>query len=288
MKIHGSFNNFGSILATKSDYEKCLRNLHEGVAGSILKSILATKAIVYIGYSFGDEDFQQIHSFVSNEMKGFSRQSYIVTLDKNNLDEFIKYNLIPIETDGTYFISIIKEHSVHKNITLPDILYDHASCMHGLVFVAHEELYNKYNCVKNPEIIYCACYQDGAMHAYERILSLRNTGKYSCECIFIRTVETYKKLIKECRHRKQYGDVAYLEGYLYAHMQTLFFVKKEKLELPLFYAYGYKGEIMNFKEYKKIFKEIPGFHKSSYICAQKIVKKHNKGGEFVFHHPAHL
>jgi NAD-dependent SIR2 family protein deacetylase len=50
-KIHGSINNFGSIIATKKDYAKCLKNLHKGIAGSILKSVLATKTIVFIGYS---------------------------------------------------------------------------------------------------------------------------------------------------------------------------------------------------------------------------------------------
>lgn len=290
LKIHGSFNNFGSIVATKSDYKKCLRNLHRGIEGSILKSILATKTVVYIGYSFDDDDFQQIYSFVSKEMKGFSRQAYIVTLNEMNLDRFAEYNLIPIVTDGTYFISIIKEHSIHKNKTLPDVLYKYAYYMNKLVSIAHEELYSKYNCGKNPEIIYCACYQDGAIHAYDRILALRNSGRYSCECEFFRTIKIYKKLIKEYRHRKQYTDVAYMEGYLYAHMLTLLFIKEKKeiLEFPLFYAYGYKEEILNFKEYNKIFKEIPNFHKSAYILAQKIIKKLNKGGELFFHHPAHL
>jgi hypothetical protein len=223
-------------------------------------------------------------------MKGFSRQAYIVTLDEMNLDRFAEFKLIPIVTDGAHFISIIKEHSVHENYTLPDFLYEYVYYMKKLVLKAHEELHSKYNCVKNPEIIYCAFYQDGAIHAYERMLALRNSGRYSCECEFLRTVVKYKKLIKEYRHRKQYEDVAYMEGYLYAHMLTLLFIKheKEEWELPLFYAYGYKGEIMNFREYKKIFKEITNFHKSAYIRAQKSIKKLNKGGEFIMHHPAHL
>ncbi len=291
LKIHGSFNNFGSIVATRSDYKKCLKNLHKGIMGGILKSILATKTVVYIGYSFSDEDFQQIYSFVSKEMKGLSRQSYIVTLDKKNSGKFLKYGLIPIETDGTYFISIIKEHSVHKNRTLPDILYDYAFIMQKLISCAHEELHKKYNCVKNPEIIYCAFYQDGARHAYERIMALRNTGKYSCPCEIIGIVKEYKKFIKEYRHDKRYGDVAYVEGYLYAHMILLLSIEypaDKKIKFPLFYAYGYKGDTLDFKQYKRIFKKIPKFHKSAYIHAKRIVKNSNKGGEFIMSHAAHL
>ncbi|MFA5251017.1 MAG: SIR2 family protein [Phycisphaerae bacterium] len=290
LKIHGSFNNFGSIVATKSDYKECLKNLRKGIMGSVLKSILATKTIVYIGYSFGDEDFQQIYSFVSKEMKGLSRQSYIVTLDKKNLGRFFKYGLTPIETDGTYFISIIKQHSVHKNITLPDIIYDCAYYMRKIMSCAHEQLHKKYNCVKNPEIMYCAYYQDGAMHAYDRIMALRNTGRYSCTCEFIKTSEVYKKLLKDYRHNKRYEDVAYIKGYLYAHMILLLSIKcpDKKLKLPLFYAYGYEGDIFNLKEYNKIFSKIPKFHKGAYVLAKKIIKKCNRGGKFVMHHPAYL
>lgn len=290
LKIHGSINNFGSIIASKSDYDKCLEDLHKNVIGSVLKTILATKTVVFIGYSFSDEDFQQIYSFVCEEMNGFSRQAYIVTLDKDNLDKFKNYNLIPIVTDGTYFISIIKGYSVHNHRSLPDDLYDFASILCKKLWYAHNKLCEGYNVVQNPEIIYCGYYQDGAIHAFERISALRNKGKYSCECEFLNTIDVYKKLRKDYLRNKRYGDVAYIDGYVNAHKLLFVLLKlpEKKPKMPLFYAYGYEGEIFTFKDYKKIFKRIPKLNKSAYRNAERIVKKHDKGGEFVLHHPAYL
>jgi hypothetical protein len=289
LKIHGSINKLGSLIATTEDYKKSLKELHKGLLGSFLKSILATKTIIYIGYSFSDEDFKQIHSFINKEMKGLSRQAYIVTLDKANLAKFRELNLIPIVTDGTHFISVVKDHSVHKHRTLPDVLYGYAYYMHGIVIQAYNKLYKEYDVEKYPEIIYCGFYQDGLAHAYERIMALRNTGRYSCSCEFTNTVELYKKYVKEFRGKKRYQDVAYIEGYLYAHMQLLFLIEFPdiKFPLPLYYAYGY-GQILNFNEYKKLIKKLPTFHKSANRMVQRIVKRMSKGEKIVFHHPAHL
>jgi hypothetical protein len=54
-KIHGSINNLGSIVATTEDYEECYERLQTGILGSSLKMMLATKTILYIGYSFSDQ-----------------------------------------------------------------------------------------------------------------------------------------------------------------------------------------------------------------------------------------
>lgn len=290
LKIHGSIDNYGSIVATKIDYNKCLRKLRQGTLGGVLKTILATKTVVYIGYSFSDEDFQQIHKFVNNEMKGMSRQAYLVTLDTENIEKYHKLNLIPIITDGTYFINKIKEHAVSKEEKLPDLLYGYAKTMLKLFRIEQNVLHEEYNCSENPEIIYCAFYQDGAMHAYERILALRNTSRYSCDCEYLRTFKLYKEIRKEKVASKSYQDVAYIDGYLHAHLQLYSFLKEPDgtPELPRYYAYGYRGDLLTMSDYKKVFKKIPKFHKSAYNLAQKIVSRSNKGGTFVMHHPAYL
>ena len=57
LKIHGSIQNLSSIIATSEDYKKRFSELQNGIVGATLKSILATKTVVFIGFSFGDEDF---------------------------------------------------------------------------------------------------------------------------------------------------------------------------------------------------------------------------------------
>lgn len=82
IKIHGSFNNLSSIVATTDDYEKCYTRLQNGVVGAHLKSILSTKTIVFIGFFFGDDDFSQILSYLRQEMGDIFPHIYIVTLDE--------------------------------------------------------------------------------------------------------------------------------------------------------------------------------------------------------------
>jgi hypothetical protein len=108
-KIHGSVNNYGSLVATKKDYNNCYTRLTKGIIGSQLKLMLATKTIVYIGFSFKDDDFLKIHKLLSREMKDIRPQSYIVTLDKSSDARFLKHGLIPIYTDGTHFLSVLKK-----------------------------------------------------------------------------------------------------------------------------------------------------------------------------------
>jgi NAD-dependent SIR2 family protein deacetylase len=108
-KIHGSINNYGSIVATEEDYNKCYKNLTSGLIGSRLKLVLATKVVLFLGYSFGDEDFNKIYNLLRKEMKGILPHAYIVTLDGHLKEKFSKQDITPIITDATYFISIIKK-----------------------------------------------------------------------------------------------------------------------------------------------------------------------------------
>ena len=52
-KIHGSINNYGSIVATYKDYKTWYDELHKGLIGSKLKLFLSSseKVVVFIGYS---------------------------------------------------------------------------------------------------------------------------------------------------------------------------------------------------------------------------------------------
>jgi len=82
-KIHGSINNYGSIIATEEDYKKCYKNLSSGLIGSRLKMVLATKVELFLGYSFGDKDFNKIYNLLRKEMNGILPHAYIITLDSS-------------------------------------------------------------------------------------------------------------------------------------------------------------------------------------------------------------
>lgn len=290
LKIHGSINNLGSIVATTSDYKKCLNNLSRGMLGSIFKLILATKTIVYIGYSFRDEDFLSINSFVKKEMKEFKKQAYIITPIEEDDDYFRKNGLIPIYTDGTYFIEQIKKHAVNGKHLIDDSIYGVAEHMLNIVNLNHRLLHAHYNCYDNPEIIICSSYQDGLIHGFERVVALKNKGEYSHIRRIINMIESYKDWRREKLKERKYEDVAYIDGY--THSMKFLLLNNAQIEdnsISLYYAIGYKYKLENFEDYKNIVRDIPRLHKLAYKRVKKMVKDLTKDSTNVeFHHPPQL
>jgi len=79
LKIHGSIENLSTLVATSEDYEHCYKRLNEGLLGTILKQILATKTCVLL---------RCVITFVTLQMKlmiTFSTQSF---MRKENISNF--------------------------------------------------------------------------------------------------------------------------------------------------------------------------------------------------------
>jgi len=289
LKIHGSINNYGSIVATATDYLKCQERLNTGLIGGILKTLFATQTIVFIGYSLNDSDFLNIWNFVSEQMNGLQRQAYVITLLESERDKIEKLGLIPSITDGSFFISQIKEHFISKGIMLSDSIYLEAEELLSIIIEHHDVLYEHFKCSDHPQIIITASYQDGMIHALERVINLRSTGESSQPWRIKGVFEPYEKLKKEKLKAKKYEDVAYIEGYLNG-LLFLLLTEKEKDEFkhpPLYYAFG-ADIIPEFKEFKKIIKKLPKMHKASYLRTKKMVDKLSASEGIVFHHPPWL
>lgn len=289
LKIHGSINNYGSIVATATDYSRCLERLHTGLIGGILKTLFATETIVFIGYSLSDTDFLNIWHFVSEQMDGLQRQAYVITPFESEREKITKLGLIPIITDGSFFISQIKEHFISTGVMSPDSIYFEAEELLSIVTNNHDALYEHFNCSDHPQIIIAASYQDGMIHALERLINLRSTGEGSHPCKIRGVFEPYERWQKEKLKAKRYEDVAYIEGYLNG-LLFLLLDKKEKSKIkhpPLFYAFG-ADIIPEFKDFKKLVKNLPNMHKASYLRTKKMVDKLSSSNGMVFHHPPWL
>lgn len=82
---------------------------------------------MFIGFSFGDEDFSQIINYLREEMGDIFPHIYIVTLDETLKDRLAYKNSTSIVTSGTFFLhqlklqliekGIIKNHSVSPIVT---------------------------------------------------------------------------------------------------------------------------------------------------------------------------
>ena len=212
LKIHGSINNLSSVIATSDDYQKCYKQLQNGIIGATLKNILATKMVVFIGFSFGDEDFAQIMEYLRNELGELYPHIYMVTLD-DTLKERLNYrNCTSIITSGTYFLHQLKNKLIEKdairNCSVLPLISTTLEAMEKL----HEKI-SKINLLEFPSAIFTLAYQDGVIHAWERFLQNYNTGEYNCPSYIERIVRNYEKRIEDLYKEGNYWDASYFEGY---------------------------------------------------------------------------
>ncbi|MDE3022642.1 MAG: SIR2 family protein [Pseudomonadota bacterium] len=290
LKIHGSISNYGSIVATTEDYQLCHDRLSTGIIGSVLKTILATQTVIFIGYSLTDSDFLAIYDFVKKQMNSLHKQAYVVTPSAEDCERFKDIGLIPIKTDGAYFLSQIKEHAVVQGEMIPDDVFDSALEFHYKVFREHQQLHDSVKLEDCPEVIFATSYQDGLLHALERAISMKGSGKYSHRCDINRVINTYMNWQKEKRRRGVYEDVAYIEGYVNG-LVFLLMSEQQRAENnpPLYFVFGAKFDIYDLDGFINQIQSYPKAHKRAHKRALSLLK-HLAGDPMAieFHHPPWL
>lgn len=284
-KIHGSISNYGSIVATEDDYRKCQRQLLRGIIGAVLKQLLVTKTIIFFGYSLGDEDFQSIYNFLKKDTDGNMPTSYIVTLDENVETKIrsLKMNTKAINTDSSYFVHEFKKKLVEEKLMLPEESYEGINEILIKVTLEHHKL-SSLDLNKYPDSIYSLAYQDGLMHAFERILEKMNTGEYSCLTHLSKMIMDYDIIIKDKLSHKNYWDVAYFSGYQSGLMYL--FSTENRASIPLYYLFS-ENDVLTYEDFLKCQKTASKMHKTAHKKALNMVTK-VKPKDTVFHHPPFL
>lgn len=280
-KIHGSVYNYGSIVATEQDYKECYKKLSTGIIGAKLKTFLLSRTMVFVGFSFEDEDFQRIYRLLKKDVKGMIPHLYVVTLDENADKKLqsLKINAKPIITNAVSFIQNLKKQLTENNQMLPDRNFRYINEIHRKVWVEHGKV-SSLGILKHPDSIYSLCYQDGLQHAFEHIISNKHAGRYSDPGKMVRVIESYDYLVKQYLHVGNYVDCAYFTGYLNGQMYLLL-DDKERKSLPLYYLFGCDS-IFNFKQFLKLEKNAAKYHKSAHKFALKMAKRIHSDG-IVFH-----
>ncbi len=280
-KLHGSIYNYGSIVATEKDYKKCYNSLKTGIVGAKLKTHFLSKTMIFIGFSFDDEDFQKLYKLLSKDVQGLIPTFYAVTLDEKAEEKLtsLKIKVIPIITNGSFFIKKLKENLAKQNQMIPD---EHFSGIEELLYetrMAHQHITSAL-LRKYPDSVYSLMYQDGLQHSFEHILTNGHSGLASNPERAMRVIDSYDYLIKLNLKSKHYLDVAYFTGY---QLGQLFFVipPNERPKFPFYYLFGYDDDIMNYKKFVKLLKE-PTFHKSAHKYAEKIISN-IKSDDIVIH-----
>lgn len=286
IKIHGSINNLSSIIATTEDYNKCYSSLQNGVIGATLKSLLATKTVVFIGFSFGDDDFGRILSYLREEMGNIYPHIYIVTLD-DSLPARLNYkNATSIITTGEFFLHTLKQALKEKDLI--------ANCdLEPIISAALEkanEIHNKtakIDLMKYPAAIFALAYQDGIIHAFERFIKMRKSGIYSQPNYIISSIRGYETIIKKCHNAQNYWDESYYEGYLNG---LIFIAASERDDIhaidcfPFAYLPGTKKDLTSFAIFQKELTRLTRSKNTYHKFADKIVQD-RCGADITVHHP---
>jgi hypothetical protein len=280
-KIHGSVSSYGSVVATTEDYRRAQRQLERGAIGSALKMLLSTQTILYVGYSFSDQDFLRIQGYIAREMKGVAPTAYIVSLDRSAESRLRSRGLTPIFTDAAYFVHVLKKHIEKEGCFLP------VSRLRGIPSVLarlsreHRRLFKHFDLKRTPEILYAAAYQDGLDHAFARVLAMGHTGQYSHRCELAHQIQQYELIKKDNLHRRRYDDVAYVEGYI----NGLFYLVLDddsRKRLPLYFGFG-MPDTRTLSQYRKALALYGGQHRTATALARRLAPEFPK--EELHHRP---
>ena len=138
---------------------------------------------------------------------------------------------------------------------------------------------------KNPEAIINSCYQEGLIHAFDRMLAKMNTGCYSHDHTTIHAIQEYEEIKKQKIKSKKYGDVAYTEGYING---LIYLLAPDKLRrnIPLYFVFGTKEAIFSLSRYVAISSKAIKLDKNSYKWAKETAEK--LGDRITYYHTPFL
>lgn len=287
IKLHGSINNIGSIVATEEDYGAAENSLQHGTLGGTLKTLLATHTILYAGYSLKDSDLLNINRYIRNELGPLAPTAYIVSVDRSSRERFEGLGLRPIFTDASHFLAIVKRHLLHDGHLLADSVFDRVESALARIGMEHDRLHDEFDPQDTPMMIYAAVYQDGLLHALERVTARWKTGEYSHRCRVVQKIQQYERIKNLHMSRHRYLDAAYAQGYSNG-LWWLVMDTKARAALPYYFNFGpttEEREISTVSSYRRIMRaRLQVHHRGALKLAKQVVGKLGPG-EVLHHQP---
>jgi SIR2-like domain len=211
LKIHGSMTNLGSIIATEADYKRSLKSLRKGVLGGLLTDLLATRTLVFVGYSLKDWNFRRLYKALLKDMGQYSEQAYFVSPFGSDEDNAKEFNLITLTTSGVKFLQELKQ--VNLGVCFIDEAgYDRVA-EYGEKIRFAEPIAKTVPHKKYPSVLYCWSFHDGARDACRRILLRRASGEYLSRQHVVDLMGSYEQLADNAFDEGRYWDHAYIVGY---------------------------------------------------------------------------
>ena len=266
-KIHGSIHNVGTIIATEEDYRRRLRELQRGVMGSQLKLALATKTILFVGYSFRDDDFNQLQRYLAAQMRDLLPQSFAVTLSDEPVPKFLRGRVI--KTDAAFFVHQVRRELAKTRSIPSDRLMDAITKYRDRIQSANDFAL-RLGQYHFPSIIYTTSFQEGVMHAIDRAERKWPSGEYHDWERLGRKIHEYAHWLQAATRVRRYEDAAYIDGYLVG-LQVIRGDSERLGRPPVFYLPG-PGYVGTRKEFRALLPKARRLHKAATARAVRIVK----------------
>lgn len=208
-KVHGSINNLATLVATSNDYKESLERLGSNALGAHLRQLLATKIVVFVGYSLTDWNFRRLYEALRADLGKFAPRAYVVS--PFDAPEASALGLTHIRTSGVKFVKEIKK-SLQGHCILPDETYDLIARIQSRAERA-DQIAKKVDHRQYPTVVFTWFYSDAVLDACFRVLHRRGSGEYSDAHHVQEIAHRYDVAAKRAYDRGNYGDAAYLEGY---------------------------------------------------------------------------
>ncbi len=288
LKIHGSIDNYSSIVASTEEYTLCEERLREGALGAVVKQIFATKTCIFCGYSAKDKDFRRIFQTIQDGLGKFARAHYLVSpfVSGEEAAELLsEFGIIAIRTDATHFINTVKHHMREKFCYSRDDSFAEIDEVLNEFRTMHYDFVESYKPKKQPHLIFATAYQDGVLHALERITDRAMTGEFSDLHDVQNRIRGYETKISEYMKARNYWDVAYFTGYQAGLIQFVMMNSKTDDEFPPLPECFHPGEgVMYLDDFDSIVRDNPAIHKTSLKEAEKRVSRFNDDEDLVVDH----
>ena len=129
-KIHGDLSNPDSIIITESDYNNFFsKDTEQNTIWSIIKGIIATKSILFIGYSLEDTNVEVVFNKIREKIGENRKECYFVApnISTTKSIKLNRANIHPIPLTGEKLFEELIEYlkkNIKKNFENKDISSD--------------------------------------------------------------------------------------------------------------------------------------------------------------------
>jgi hypothetical protein len=225
LKIHGCITRPYSIIATTTDYERCIRD--NPLIFNKLKDLMATKTFLFVGYSLRDSDFQFIWDGIVKSLGRFTKLAYAIdpSASSDSVAHWKSRGIELFQTTDIMFVRQLRSRLEEEDLIPAESLLEFLHRERGRIVKIHIRLDQRLS-----GGLASAMYQDGLLHALGNVLTSTALGAKKIET-FEGDLAEAKKMLAKMHRRKDPIEISYWTGQTEILSR---FLSRSKQKIPAF------------------------------------------------------